>query len=53
MSDHFRVWHFSEVLRCPLYGGYRGKSRSDTDIVKLLRMTQLVHERPICCDARP
>jgi hypothetical protein len=27
------------VLRCPLYGRYRGKSGSDTDIVKLLRMT--------------
>ena len=29
----------SEVLRCPLYGRYRGKSGSDPDIVKLLRMT--------------
>jgi hypothetical protein len=32
-------WHFSEVLRCPLYGRYRGKSGSETDIVKLSRRT--------------
>jgi len=28
------------VLRCPLYGRYRGKSGSETDIVKLSRRTQ-------------
>src|SRR6266481_765308 len=35
----FVLWHFSEVLRCPLYGRYRGKSGSETDIVKLSRRT--------------
>jgi hypothetical protein len=32
-------WHFSEVLRCPLYSRYRGKSGSDSDIAT--RLTQL------------
>jgi hypothetical protein len=30
-------WHFSEVLRCPFHNRYRGKSGSDTDIIKLSR----------------
>src|SRR5258705_955638 len=31
--------------RCPLFGRYRGKSGSDSDIVKPTRLTQLGH----CC----
>jgi len=30
----FVPWHFSQVLRCPLYSRYRGKNGSDTDIVQ-------------------
>jgi len=45
----FCSWHKCEVLRCPLYSRYRGKSGSDTDIVKLSRMTQLGHVAVKAC----
>ncbi len=34
-------WHKSEVPRRLLYRRYRGKSGSDTDIVKRMRMTRI------------
>jgi hypothetical protein len=37
-----RFWHESEVPRRPLYRRYRGKSGSDTDIVKPTRLTRVV-----------
>jgi hypothetical protein len=33
------TWHKCEMPRCPLYRRYRGQSGSDSDIVKLTRLT--------------
>jgi hypothetical protein len=27
MKGDFRVWHFSDLTRCPQFGRYRGESR--------------------------
>jgi hypothetical protein len=42
-------WHETDLTRCLLFGRYRGISGSNTDIVKLSRMTHKRHPPALLC----